>query len=50
MTPRSIESLKRAAKKLKKERGITHTEALKEIAHREGFQKWELLVAAVEQK
>lgn len=37
----TLEFVKRQAKKLKKEKGITHTEALNEVSKGIGFQNWE---------
>lgn len=39
----NVDRLKRAAKKLKKEKGIKHYEALNEIARQNGFQNWKHL-------
>lgn len=47
---KSIESLKRDAKRIKKAEGVSHSEALKRVAQREGFPKWELLVKHAEEK
>lgn len=41
-----IEQLKRDAKRLKKAKGITHVEALDEIAREKGFSEWSRLMQA----
>lgn len=46
----NIDWLKRQAKKLKKETGITHAEALREIAITQGFDTWEELIAFVDER
>lgn len=43
--PRSIEQLKKDAKRIKHELGISHTEALHRVAAKHGFSSWEDLVA-----
>lgn len=43
---RSIESLKRYAKQLKKAQGITHAEALDAVAKTKGFAHWGALMKA----
>ncbi|MBF0143571.1 MAG: hypothetical protein HQL59_08980 [Magnetococcales bacterium] len=40
----SIQHLKRQAKKISKERGITHSEALDILAREQGYQNWSLLM------
>lgn len=40
----SIESLKRKAKKLKKEQGVSHAKALDTMARSLGFGTWSLLM------
>lgn len=40
----NVERLKREAKKISKESGVTHSEALDWIAQREGFKNWSLLM------
>lgn len=47
ITPRTVENMKRQAKKVKKERGITHTQALDELSRAEGFQNWALLMKTI---
>jgi hypothetical protein len=42
-----IRVLKSQAKKLARDEGITHLEALDRLAKREGFQRWSHLVASV---
>lgn len=42
---RSIEQLKKDAKRLKRETGISHAEALNRVAAGHGFQSWETLLA-----
>lgn len=44
MLSKSIESLKRDAKRLKKAENIPHHEALERIAKREGFASWKQLL------
>jgi hypothetical protein len=44
ITLRTVENMKRKAKKIKKERHITHTQALDEQAKEHGFQSWALLM------
>ncbi len=39
-----IASLKKKAKRLKKEIGCTHSEALDSVAEESGYQNWSLLV------
>jgi hypothetical protein len=39
-----IERLKREAKKIKKEQGITHTEALDKVALKYEYHSWQLLM------
>lgn len=46
MNERSIESLKREAKKLKKLEGLTHSQALDKLAARYGFSNWSCLMRA----
>jgi Glyoxalase superfamily protein len=40
----NLEYLKRQAKKLKKEQGITHAEALNKIAVSVGYSNWKNLI------
>lgn len=40
----NIERLKRDAKKIHRETGITHTQALDQLAAKFGFAKWSLLI------
>ena len=42
-----VEGMKREAKRQKKARGITHSEALAEQAQSRGFRNWSLLMRAV---
>jgi len=46
----SLDRLKKQAKKLKKEAGITHCQALHLIAQNHGFNTWLSLRAAYEQQ
>lgn len=43
-----IYELKRKAKQLRREKGLTHTAALNCIAHEEGFTSWSLLIQKYE--
>lgn len=43
LSPVQLERLRREAKKLKRELGITHSEALDRIAARYGFANWSQL-------
>lgn len=42
----NVERAKREAKKMRKESGKTHSECLAEIARRQGFNNWSLLMKA----
>lgn len=43
-----IYELKRKAKKLRRAKGLTHSEALNNIANEEGFTSWSLLISKYE--
>lgn len=43
---RSIEQLKRDAKRLKKAEGISHTEALNRVVQQYGFKTWDQFLAS----
>lgn len=45
MEKQNVEYLKRLAKTVKKEKGITHTEALDLIARERGYQDWKDLIS-----
>jgi hypothetical protein len=45
LTPTAVNKLKLEAKQLKKSANITHSAALAQIAHREGYSSWESLIA-----
>lgn len=47
-TQKDIDTLKRAAKRLRKERGIKHHQALDIVARAKGFASWTELVREVE--
>ena len=44
MTDKEIDYLKRAAKKICKEQGCSHTVALDHLAKKHGFNRWSLLM------
>lgn len=46
MSPRSVDSLKRQATRLKKATGCSHSEALDLVARSQGFDNWSLLTKA----
>lgn len=46
ITPERVLELKREAADLKERAGIKHSAALAQIAQREGFRSWPVLVAA----
>lgn len=46
LTATAVERLKLEAKQLKKSTNIKQTTALAQIAHREGYSSWEVLMAS----
>lgn len=44
MNEKDINSLKRNAKKIKKQTGCTHSEALNQIAKQVGYANWSILM------
>jgi Glyoxalase superfamily protein len=46
MTSNEIERLKREAKKLRKQEGTTHSQALDKLAQQKGYKNWSLLMKA----
>jgi hypothetical protein len=49
-TSKQIDQWKRDAKRRKKTNGMTHAEALDEIAREQGFSKWSRLMLAAQAK